>query len=50
MVDDFDVLPDGQRVAALTSPESLTAPRAGSLVFTLNFFDEPRRPVPIPVR
>jgi serine/threonine protein kinase/Tol biopolymer transport system component len=39
----FDVHPDGKRVAVLKAPESRTQQQSGDLVFIVNFFDELRR-------
>jgi serine/threonine-protein kinase len=43
----FDVAPDGKRIAVLMPAESLAAQKAQShVIFLLNFFDELRRRVP----
>lgn len=44
---DWDLAPDGNRVAALTPVESAESPKQGhEVVFLQNFFDELRRRVP----
>jgi serine/threonine-protein kinase len=42
----FDIHPDGKRIAALMSTEPLDRPRRDRLVFVLNFFEELRRLAP----
>ena len=43
----FDVTPDGKRVAALTYREGLAQQSSGHIVFFQNFVDELRRKVPV---
>jgi hypothetical protein len=45
---DFDISPDGKRLAAVMSPQNAKTPASEhEIVFLDNFFDELRRRVPI---
>ena len=43
----FDVAPDGKRLAVLMAPENAGASRPTHVTFLLNFFDELRRKAPL---
>ena len=45
-VTDFDLHPDGKRVAVLKAPESQSSSESGQLVFISNFFNELQRLAP----
>ncbi len=42
----FDLHPDGKRLAVLRSPESPEEAKQNRVTFIFHFFDEPRRAVP----
>lgn len=47
---DFDLHPDGERLALAPVPETQAAARQDKVVFILNFFDQLRRVAPLTTR